>query len=170
MADRLTDEGTKHWTGKSQSMTAMVRIDGKPFRLMGAEGRRAPALEQTSLEVTPTRTVYSFRGAGIEATLAFLSPLLIDDLDILARPVTYITADVRSADGADARRGPVFRRLGRARRQRAGPESDLVPGGRGGPDRAVLRIAAISPSSSAKETTSASTGASSTWPRRTSPA
>lgn len=101
MADKLTDEGTKHWTGKSAGMTAMAFIDGKPFRIMGSESRRVPALEQTSLEVTPTRTVYSFRGAGIVATLAFLSPLLIDDLDIMARPVSYITAEVRSADGAE---------------------------------------------------------------------
>jgi hypothetical protein len=101
MADRLTDEWPKHWTGKPNGMMAMVLVDGKPYRLMGAEWRRIPALAQTSLEVTPTRTSYGFRGAGIEATLTFLSPLLIDDLDILARPVSYVTLDVRSSDGAE---------------------------------------------------------------------
>ena len=47
----------------------------------------------------PTRTVYAFKDAGIELTVTFLSPLLIDDLDVLSRPVTYVTLDVRSADG-----------------------------------------------------------------------
>ena len=98
MADKLTDEWPKHWTGKPNGMMAMVMVDGKPFRIMGPEWRRVPALAQTAVRVYPTRTVYSFSGAGVEVTLTFLSPLLIDDLDIMSRPVTYVTFDVRSAD------------------------------------------------------------------------
>jgi hypothetical protein len=99
MADRLTDEWPKHWTGKTQAMMAMVLVDGKPFRLMGAERRRIPALTQVGLQVLPTRTIYSFSGAGIELSLTFCSPLLVHDLEILSRPITYVTFDVRSSDG-----------------------------------------------------------------------
>ncbi|MCX6564026.1 MAG: DUF4965 domain-containing protein [Candidatus Aminicenantes bacterium] len=98
MADKLTDEWPKHWTGKPNGMMAMVMVDGKPFRIMGPEWRRVPALAQTAVRVYPTRTVYSFSGAGVEVTLIFLSPLLVNDLDIMSRPVTYVTFDVRSAD------------------------------------------------------------------------
>jgi hypothetical protein len=98
-SDRLTDSRTSHWTGRPQSLTAMVRVDGKPFRIMGAEPEDVPALGQKSLKVYPTRTVYVFEGAGIEAVLTFTSPLLIGDLEILARPVTYVALDVRSIDG-----------------------------------------------------------------------
>jgi hypothetical protein len=101
MADRLTDEWPKHWTGKPNGMMAMLLVDGKPWRMMGAEWRRVPALTQTGLRITPTRSVYAFAGAGIEATLTFLSPLLVDDLDILSRPVSYVAIDVRSADGTE---------------------------------------------------------------------
>src|ERR1035441_8784048 len=58
-ADKLTDADTTHWTGKSQRLTSLVRIDGKCFRLMGAEPANVPALRQSSLEVLPTRSVYT---------------------------------------------------------------------------------------------------------------
>ena len=34
-----------------------------------------------------------------EVTLTFTTPALPDDLDVLSRPATYLTADVRAADG-----------------------------------------------------------------------
>ena len=98
MADKLTDDWPKHWTGKPNGMMAMVMVDGKPFRVMGPEWRRVPALTQTSCRVYPTRTIYTFKDAGVEVTLTFLSPLLVNDLDVMSRPVTYVTFDVRSAD------------------------------------------------------------------------
>jgi len=68
-ADKLTDTATTHWTGKSQRLTSLVRIDGKCFRLMGAELANLPALPQTGLEVLPTRTIYTFAGTGVILTL-----------------------------------------------------------------------------------------------------
>src|SRR5947209_6815134 len=53
-ADTLTGANTTHWTGKSQRLTSLVRIDGKTFRLMGQEPAAVPALTQTRLEVLPT--------------------------------------------------------------------------------------------------------------------
>lgn len=98
-ADKLTDADTTHWTGKPHRLTSLVRIDGKAFRLMGKEPADVPALPQTNLEVLPTRTIYTFEGAGVRLTLTFMTPALPDDLEVLARPVTYVTYDLVARDG-----------------------------------------------------------------------
>jgi hypothetical protein len=98
-ADRLSDDWTRHWTGRPQALMAMLRIDGKTYRVMGREPRSVPATVQVRCDVFPTRTVYQFQDAGVEIGMTFLSPLLADDLDILSRPVTYAAFQVRSTDG-----------------------------------------------------------------------
>jgi hypothetical protein len=100
MADRLTAENTRHWTGKPNSLAALARIDGKIFRVMGRDPQRVPPLEQTRLEVLPTRTAYEFTGGGVKLGLTFFTPALPDDLDVLSRPLTYIEWNVASADNA----------------------------------------------------------------------
>jgi len=97
-ADNLTDEDTTHWTGKPHRITSMVRVDGKPYRVMGVTPGKAPAMKQTGLTVLPTRTIYTFEGAGIALTLTFMTPALPEDIAILSRPVTYLTYDFRATD------------------------------------------------------------------------
>jgi hypothetical protein len=101
--DHLTDSTTTHWTGKPQPLNSLIRIDGKTYRLMGRQPSGAPALTQSSVRVLPTRTVYEFAGAGVQVRLTFMTPMLPDDLDVLARPVTYIAWDVNSSDAAEHR-------------------------------------------------------------------
>ncbi|HZP81367.1 MAG TPA: DUF4965 domain-containing protein, partial [Chthonomonadaceae bacterium] len=98
-ADHLTDDATRHWTNVPQSLTSLIRIDGKAYRLMGREPHDVPALPQTGLRVLPTRTLYEFAGPEARVTLTFTTPALPDDLDLLARPVTYLTWEVRATDG-----------------------------------------------------------------------
>ena len=100
MSDHLYDGPTRHWTGKAQRLAGLIRIDGNVFRWMGEAPRSVAALPQTSLNVTPTRTVYQFAGQGVSMDVDFLSPLLPGDPDVMSRPVTYITMAVRSKDGA----------------------------------------------------------------------
>jgi hypothetical protein len=91
MADKLTDEDTRHWTGAPQPMHGLARIDGKTYRFMGADPEDAPAMEQVSLQVTPTHTVYQFRQGDVQLTVSFFTPAFPKDLDVLSRPVTYLT-------------------------------------------------------------------------------
>jgi hypothetical protein len=99
-ADRLTDAATVHWTGRPHPLNSLVRIDGEPFRIMGATPADTAAMPQTSLAVHPTRTVYTFADKRVRITLTFLTPALAWDLDLLSRPVTYLTWDIVSATGS----------------------------------------------------------------------
>ncbi|RAP73889.1 glutaminase [Paenibacillus montanisoli] len=105
-ADRLTDDFTRHWTGQRHAMTGLIRIDGTVWRFAGlAEPNaeryypEAPAMKQTGLTVSPLSTVYTFEASGVTLTVRFTSPLLLDDLDVLSRPASYVAFEVFSADG-----------------------------------------------------------------------
>jgi len=98
MGDSLTSGPTRHWSGAPQPLTGLVRVDGSVYRFLGAD-RAYPALEATTITVSPTRTVAVESNAAIELTVSFLNPLLPDDLDLLSRPVTYLRWSCRSRDG-----------------------------------------------------------------------
>jgi hypothetical protein len=104
MSDNLTDSPTKHWSEAAQPITGLVRIDGQTFRWMGAgvRGFRLPPVDtmhQAAVEVTPLHSKYEFNAAGIELRVTFFTPLFPQDLDVLSRPVTYLTWDAVSTDG-----------------------------------------------------------------------
>ncbi len=56
-------------------------------------------MEQTSMHLTPTHTAYSFAGSGVQIDLTFFTPAFLDDMDLLSRPVTYLTWAAHSTDG-----------------------------------------------------------------------
>lgn len=98
-ADNLTAQNTKHWTGSDQPLGGLARIDGKAYRFMGPAPREAAAMTQTKRTVTPTRTEYEFTAAGVKLGLTFFTPALASNLDVLSRPVTYVSWSVASTDG-----------------------------------------------------------------------
>ncbi len=101
MADQLNADGTRHWTGKPNTLTALARIDGQTFRIMGRDPRNLPAMEQQHLEVLPTRTIYEFGGGGVKLGLTFFTPALPDDLEVLSRPLTYLEWSAAGTDGRE---------------------------------------------------------------------
>jgi len=75
MNDKLTDGPTRHWTGAAQPLAGLVRIDGRVFRWMGNTPQAVPALRQTALEITATRTTHHFEEQGLKLEVSFLSPI-----------------------------------------------------------------------------------------------
>lgn len=100
-ADRLTDTQTVHWTGKPNTIVGNAVIDGESYRFMGKLNRRddSKTLKQTSYNCDALSTYYTFEGAGIVLNLTFTTPLFMDDLDIMTRPVSYLKAEIKSSDG-----------------------------------------------------------------------
>ncbi len=103
MADQLTDDDTRHWTGQAHPICGLIRIDGRCWRFIGGSldyiGLEIPAMQQTSLTVLPTRTIYTFVAAGIELDLTFMTAALPHNLDLLSRPVTTMEMALQATDG-----------------------------------------------------------------------
>ena len=100
-SDRLTDDWPRHWTGAIHALASMVRIDGKAYRLMGLEPRDCPPLPQVGRTFHATRTRYDFEGGGIRLQLVFLTPVYPYDLELVGRPVTYLSWTLSSIDGRE---------------------------------------------------------------------
>ena len=93
-----TNSEATHWTQNPMPIRSMVRIDGKVYRLMGKSPGYVAAAQSTGTELTPTQTVFSFVQDGIEIKLSFLSPLLVEDLDLVTRPLSYVSWNFTSKD------------------------------------------------------------------------
>ncbi len=98
-SDQLAADWPRHWTGRPHALASMIRVDGKAYRLMGLPIPDLSPMPQEELEVFPTRTIYRWRTAEVEVQLTLVTPALPQDVDVLARPVTYLLWHVRSVDG-----------------------------------------------------------------------
>jgi hypothetical protein len=104
------------WSGHTTAMGGIARIDGTSYQFMGnptvvldvPNGNYGPpatvqdfplALEQTLLEVTPTRSVFTLEGGGIELTVEYFSPVEPGDLRRQSIPLSYVVLSARAIDG-----------------------------------------------------------------------
>ncbi len=60
---------------------------------------RPATARQTAVAVTATQTTYTFAAGPVQLTVNFLSPLLLDELEIASRPVSYVTFSATATDG-----------------------------------------------------------------------
>ncbi len=59
----------------------------------------ANAAIQKSVSLSATQTHYEFTCGAVDLALTFISPLLLQNPDVLSRPVNYISYEVKSTDG-----------------------------------------------------------------------
>ena len=76
------------WCGSTARRIASWDWSRTPFR----------PWSKWAFKVLPTRTIYDFESAGVHMQLTFLTPMLPSDLDLVARPVTYLAWTVHSTD------------------------------------------------------------------------
>lgn len=95
--DTLNGGETVHWTGKPNAITGILQLGEEEYLFMGAM-ENIKKMVQTRCEINALSTVYTYTIEQAELTLTFTSPLLLDDLKILSRPVSYLKAEIRSLD------------------------------------------------------------------------
>lgn len=96
-ADHPASDSTRHWAGQRKRMEGSLVIDGVSHRFLGAHD--GIIMEMEDLTVTPTSTCYLFHAAGLSLSMRFTSPLLLNDLDTLSTPITFIDFEIKSLDG-----------------------------------------------------------------------
>lgn len=57
------------------------------------------AVIQKSVNIKATQTMYEFRCGPVDLSLTFTSPLLLKNLEMISRPVSYVSFSVKSNDG-----------------------------------------------------------------------
>ena len=97
-SEKLNYASTMHWTGKPNNIIAMAKIDGKEYSFLGFH-RDLHKMNQISLDITAMSTTAVYERDGIELTAIYTSPLLLDDLHVMTRPVSYMDVSYRSIDG-----------------------------------------------------------------------
>lgn len=55
--------------------------------------------KQQSVQLKATQTIYNLNCGGVDIQMTFTSPLLLNDLNLLSRPVSYISFKAKSLDG-----------------------------------------------------------------------
>ncbi|MBR4767362.1 MAG: DUF4965 domain-containing protein, partial [Lachnospiraceae bacterium] len=88
-----------HWAGRELPFRFGVTVDGVEMRFFGRSGKKP--MKITSVKVTPLSALYRFEEAGIAVNAKFTSPLLLDDLDILSTPISYLELSAESVDGKE---------------------------------------------------------------------
>ncbi len=75
-----------------------ARLDAGLYETLPAPAPLPPA-RQTAVTLTATQTTYTFAAGPVTLTVSFLSPLLLDELETVARPISYVTCAATAADG-----------------------------------------------------------------------
>lgn len=78
-------------------LDAGLSIDPKPSGI----STEITTAQQKSVNMNATQTTYQFACGAVDLALTFTSPLLINDIDIMARPVSYVSFRLQSNDGAE---------------------------------------------------------------------
>ncbi len=103
-SDTLYGTQTAHWTGKPCPIMAGVYVDGVFYSVSGVDnGELLPRrrIYQKGMKITPTSTVYEFENETVGLTLTFTTPLLLDKVEIMSRPVSYVSYKIKKKSGKE---------------------------------------------------------------------
>src|SRR5579871_6829916 len=96
--DDPASDWPRHWNGTERPLVVAARLDGRAYRLVGAEPAAA-TLPLVSVEVRPSRSTYRFAARGVAIAVSFVTPLLPGDDEAMALPGVWIELSAAALDG-----------------------------------------------------------------------
>lgn len=88
--DELNGANVIFWTGMERKFYGAVHADGVSYTFLGAHPRGVK-LKQKSVTLSAYTTDYAFECDKFDLTVSFISPLPLDNLDVLSCPVCFMT-------------------------------------------------------------------------------
>ena len=95
---QLLHEGRNVMAFHVYNNTGGAYADFGLYANVGIEATSVKTAVQNSVDVMATSTYYTFNCGPVALDLVFTSPMLINDLDLLSTPVSYISYQVKSLD------------------------------------------------------------------------
>ena len=102
--DNLAGTWPSFWNGRTTALCGIARIDGAAYLFAGnpalpAGSPTLTTMQQTSLQITATKSAYTLTGGGVTLTVTFFSPVDLGDLQRQSVPMSYVTVQAASGDG-----------------------------------------------------------------------
>lgn len=88
--DKPTDSKTMFWTGQQKSCIGVIRADGVSYCFLGSVAG-AEVLTASRVDVTLFETVYTYETAKFCLKVSFVSPLPLNNLEVLSNPSCYMS-------------------------------------------------------------------------------
>ena len=98
--EKINFYATEHWTNKPNNIIGTVSIDQKEYLFLGYD-RDILKLDQVSLDIDAFSTTVVMENDIITLNLKFTSPVLINDYELMTRPVSYLAVDYKLKDGKE---------------------------------------------------------------------
>ena len=92
--DVLNDQNTQFWFGATKRIYGLIKLEEKTYCFLGNANDLVAygvvKAEQLDVKVNAFSTDYQFKVGSSTLKISFVSPLPLDDLDLLSLPVCYM--------------------------------------------------------------------------------
>ncbi len=103
--ENLNDSDVETWYGEKKKIYGFLKTNGETYYFMGDGKKFLPfnvkKAVQTGLNVTAFATEYEFLCGKTTLKLRFVSPLPLNDLELLSMPVCYMDYEIVGDDNAE---------------------------------------------------------------------